>query len=68
VGEEEERIGEWRVVRCVDKSKRDFIAQNTRDEAEVLSSRADRFAGAKRGEKSRLAPFEMTVVVLGDRG
>ena len=24
MGEEEDRIEEWRVVRCVDKSKRDF--------------------------------------------
>jgi hypothetical protein len=52
---------------------RDFIPPNARDGADVslrrarkeeerfLSSQADAFAGANAEEKSRPAPFEMTV-------
>jgi uncharacterized protein YecE (DUF72 family) len=34
------------------KAKRDFIAQNACDGAEVLTAQADRFAGANREEKA----------------
>lgn len=55
MGEEKERIDERSTV-------------DGKIEERFLSSRADRFAGAKRGEKSRLATFEMTVFVFGGKG
>ena len=42
-----------------------FIPQKARDGAAVLSAQADPFAGAKRGRKSRPAPFGMTVGLGG---
>jgi len=47
--------------------KRDFIAQNACDGAAVLSTRTDRFAGAKRKEKASVPSVRNDGWVVTDK-